>query len=94
MERKDYTLEVWKYDRRYKDGGVLLNKYEYRNQTLKWMREEVADLQAGLYPPSKYSLVIKQTYVERTNAMTGEKFMERYDTPWSCSPASETYWSA
>lgn len=31
--------------------------------------------------------------VERTNLMTGQKFMEPADTPWCCSPASETYWS-
>ena len=33
------------------------------------------------------------TYVERTNIMTGKKFMEREDTPFFCSPSSETYWS-
>lgn len=32
--------------------------------------------------------------VEKTNAMTGEKFMEDEDTPYYLSPSSETYWSA
>ena len=32
-------------------------------------------------------------YVERTNIMTGKKFMEREDTPFFCSPSSETFWS-
>jgi hypothetical protein len=31
--------------------------------------------------------------VERTNIMTGEKFMEPADRPYFCSPRSETYWS-
>lgn len=31
---------------------------------------------------------------EVTNLMTGKKVMERADTPWSCSVASETYWSS
>ena len=31
--------------------------------------------------------------VERTNLMTGKKFMEAEDTPNFCSPASESYWS-
>ena len=31
--------------------------------------------------------------VERTNYMTGEKFMEPADRPYFCSPRSETYWS-
>ena len=32
--------------------------------------------------------------VERTNLMSGLKYMEAEDTPGFCSPASETYWSA
>ena len=33
------------------------------------------------------------TKIERTNIMTGKKFLEDVDTPYFCSPASETYWS-
>lgn len=32
--------------------------------------------------------------VTRINAMTGEEFQERADTPYYASPSSETYWSA
>lgn len=28
-----------------------------------------------------------------TNLMTGEQVLERADTPWHCSVASESYWS-
>ncbi len=35
----------------------------------------------------------QNTFVERTNLMTGEKFKEAVDTPYYCSPSSETYWS-
>ena len=31
--------------------------------------------------------------VEKTNLMSGKKYMEAEDTPMCCSPASETYWS-
>ena len=31
--------------------------------------------------------------VERTNMMTGKKYMESVNTPAYCSPASESYWS-
>lgn len=31
--------------------------------------------------------------VERTNALTGAKFMEAEDTPYFCSPSSESYWA-
>lgn len=32
-------------------------------------------------------------YVERTNIMTGKKYMEAEDTPFCCSPSTETFWS-
>ena len=31
--------------------------------------------------------------VERTNLMTGQKYMEDVNTPNCCSPSSETFWS-
>ena len=33
------------------------------------------------------------TMVEKTNMMTGKKFLEAENTPYYCSPSSETYWS-
>ena len=31
--------------------------------------------------------------VEKTNIMSGQKFQEDVNTPYFCSPSSETYWS-
>ena len=31
--------------------------------------------------------------VEKTNLMSGKKYMEAKGTPLCCSPSSETYWS-
>jgi hypothetical protein len=31
--------------------------------------------------------------VERVNIMTGKSFRERMNTPYHCSPSSESYWS-
>lgn len=31
--------------------------------------------------------------VERTNLLTGKKFKESVNTPYYCSPSSESYWS-
>jgi hypothetical protein len=39
-------------------------------------------------------LSVQPAMVERTNIMTGKKFFEPADTPYYCSPSSETYWSA
>lgn len=44
-----------------------------------------------------YALVAKPVeapkMVEKTNLMTGKKYMEEEGTPRCCSPASELYWS-
>lgn len=32
--------------------------------------------------------------VTRVNLMAGKEFQERADTPYYCSPSSETYWSS
>jgi hypothetical protein len=45
----------------------------------------------GIVDTRLYSLIEKQ--VEKTNLMTGKKYMESVNTPLCCSPSSETYWS-
>ena len=37
--------------------------------------------------------LVKDDMVERTNIMTGKKYMEKRNTPAFLSPACETYWS-
>jgi len=36
---------------------------------------------------------LHETFVTKRNLMGGKEFTERYDTPYYCSPASESYWS-
>ena len=82
----DYTVEMYKIDRRMKDGQKLVYKTDYTDVTLDQMER--------MYPRRPgYILMIPETYVKRTNIMSGAAFVERYDTPYSCSPSSETYWS-
>ena len=46
---------------------------------------------------NELDIVNTQTYkprmVERVNIMTGAKFAEDVNTPYFCSPSSETFWS-
>lgn len=42
---------------------------------------------------NKYREAYPVKMVEKTNLMSGKKYMEAEDTPNCCSPASETYWS-
>ena len=89
----DYTLEIYVQDRRTKAGERLQGKYDYKGVSGTWMREEMLDLQRRLYPSPKYRMELHETWVTRRNMMSGAEYQERYDTPYSCSPSSETYWS-
>ena len=83
----DFTVEMYRIDKRRKDGKVLVYKTDYTDVTFAQMER--------MYPRRpRYIVMIHETYVTRRNAMTGQEFKERYDTPWACSPASESYWSA
>lgn len=49
-------MQIWVKDGRYQSGRRLFNTYVYRDKHEQWMREEIRDLQAGLYPSPKYSI--------------------------------------
>jgi hypothetical protein len=88
-----YTLEIYKKDRRCKEGEKLLEKRDYVNKSGNAMMDEVKYLHDTVFPRDKYRLEFFETYVTRVNMMSGKEFQERYDTPYYCSPSSETYWS-
>jgi len=46
----------------------------------------------GIAERSHYTKHIERQ-VERVNLMTGEKFKESINTPYFCSPSSESFWS-
>jgi hypothetical protein len=82
-----YTVELYKRDRRIKSGD---RKVDHSTAD----RAAIAEVYAAKYPAARgYRWEIHETYVVRKNMMTGVEYQERYDTPWSCSPSSETYWS-
>ena len=69
------------------------------------MRKERADVFDGVLPAEQdplftmgiaeveyYARHIEKTVV-KTNLMSGKEYTESVNTPLSCSPASETYWS-
>ena len=82
----DYTVEIWKLDKRYKEGKRLQCKIDWTNTALDVLEKK--------YQRSKGRIVlIHETWVTRKNLMSGQEFQERYDTPYYCSPSSESYWS-
>ena len=55
-------------------------------------RQKFAATALAIADSMDYINNIKQM-VERTNLITGKKYMEDVNTPRCCSPASEAYWS-
>lgn len=85
-----YTVEVYKRDRRTKKGERLLFKRDYDTKNLSVLEHSVKHTWLA---SQGFRYEIHETYVTRKNLMTGTEFQERYDTPYYCSPSSETYWS-
>jgi hypothetical protein len=86
----EYTAELYKRDRRLKQGERLISKQDHQSMdraTLKRLYSESYPITQG------YRLEIHETWVTRVNLMGGAEYRERYDTPRSCSPSSEAYWS-
>jgi len=85
---KEYTLEIFKADRRTKEGRRLVAKQEFAPVTKDYI-EIVAEQKRSL----GFEVEIFETWITKTNMMSGKEFKEKYDTPYFCSPASESYWS-
>jgi hypothetical protein len=85
-----FTVEIYKRDARTRKGERLVSKTDYDTDNLSMLEHTVKHT----YRASQgFRYEIHVTMVERTNMMGGGKFMERYDTPYYCSPSSESYWS-
>jgi hypothetical protein len=93
MTKQDYTMYIYRADRRCKTGERLFSTTVFTNRDDNGMRREVAEL-FDLYPPSKgWRFEWFPTYKTVKNLMTGKDVQIDRDTPWSCNPASESYWS-
>ena len=84
----EYTLEIYKSDKRTKEGRRLVAKEDFA-PTTKAAIEAVAQGKRKL----GFIVEVYETFVTKKNLMGGKEFQERYDTPYYCSPSSESYWS-
>lgn len=84
----EYTLELYKADKRVKGGKRLVSKEEFAPSAKDYINA-VADSKRKL----GFIVEVFETFVTRKNVMTGKEFQERYDTPYFCSPSSESFWS-
>lgn len=84
----EYTLEIYKSDKRTKEGRRLYAKQDFAPVTKDYINA-VADGKRKL----GFVVEVFETFVTRKNMMSGKEYQERYDTPYFCSPSSESYWS-
>ena len=92
--KQDHTMYIYKADRRTKSGERLVSTSVWRNRDAAEMKREVRELQYELWPVSKgYRIEFHATMVTVKNLMTGADVRIPADTPRSCDPSSELYWS-
>lgn len=84
----EYTLEIYKSDKRTKEGKRLVTKQDFAPVTKDYIQAVAEDKR-------KLGFIVEvfETYVTHKNLVTGKEFQERYDTPYFCSPSSESYWT-
>ncbi len=93
--RQEWTMYIYKTDRRTKSGERAVSTTFWRNRDEAEMKREVRELQYELYPTRLgFRIEFHPKMVTVKNLMTGKDMQIEADTPWSCNPASETYWSS
>ena len=84
----EYTLEIYKADKRTKEGRRLYAKEDFAPSTKDYI-SAVAEGKRKL----GFIVEVFETYKTSKNLMTGKEYQERYDTPYFCSASSESFWS-
>ena len=93
----EYTIELYKADKRIKrderygknkTGLRFVEVLDYAPSTSDFIEQIAKDFREAGFVAKVF-----ETYITKKNTMNGAEFNERYDTPYYCSPSSETYWS-
>jgi hypothetical protein len=84
-----YTVIIHRFDKRCKSGEREVLRRDYDTDNLSILEHTVKNT----WSAKKFRYEIHETYVTKTNMMSGKQYQERFDTPHYCSPSSESYWS-
>ncbi len=92
--KQDWTMYIYKADRRKREGERLVSTTVWQDRTEEQMRRESAEL-FDLYPQKQgFRIECVPTYVTVKSLMTGEPVKILYtDRGTSCDPSMERYWS-
>ena len=88
--KQNYTLYVYKADQRYKTGERLYSTQVFKDCTEAEM-EAMVQVGTRMDPQCRFEYVPTTKMVR--NLMSGELVEIAHDTPRSCDPSSELYWS-
>ena len=88
-----YTLYIYKTDRRTNTGERLYSTTVWPVADDNAMRRTVAELFPLYRPEDGFRFDWTPAYKTVKNLMTGADVVIAYDTPRSCDPSSELYWS-
>jgi hypothetical protein len=92
--KQDHTLYIYKADKRCKTGERLLSTTVWQHRDAAEMAREVRELQYDTWPKSQgYRCEFVATMKTVRNLMSGAEIQIPHDTPRSCDPSSELYWS-
>lgn len=92
--KQNHTVYIYKKDARKKTGERLVSTTVWQNRDAAEMAREVRELQYELWPVSKgYRIEFVPTTKMVKNLMTGLMVEIAHDTPRSCDPSTELYWS-
>lgn len=89
----DYTLKIFRIDRRCKNNQRLIGTYSFDRKSDEAMEREVKELRLHHYPTSQYILEFQKAYKTVKSLMTGKDVEIAYDTPYCCDPSKERYWT-
>ena len=94
----EYTFEIYKKDNRIKkDARYGKDKVGLRFVEVKDfapVTQAYIETLADDFRKEGLVVYVYETFVTRKNMMSNKEYQERYDTPYYCSPSSETFWSA
>lgn len=91
---QQYTVYTYKQDRRYKTGERLVSTAVWCDHTPEASEQEMRKLALDMLTvdPALRVEVVPTTKRVR-NLMSGEMVEIPHDTPRSCDPSSELFWS-
>jgi len=91
--KQDYTMYIWKADKRTKRGERLVSTTVWTDRTAQGMKHEVESLYWLYLPKDGYRFECVPSMKTVRNLMSGKAIQIPHDTPRSCDPSSELYWS-